>query len=120
MIHITSVTFPCNSSYEVTVTGNDFARAVLFDSRTGTGLGISVPSLENSNLSYISKEHTSHGRLTRDGLNTFGLPANNDNAYINVNTIDEVSGCWLPATDMFTETNAFTATNRFTRPFVCR
>jgi hypothetical protein len=63
-IHIPSVTFPCNSLYEVKVSGVGFQRTVLFNSRTDRGFGISVRSLGNYNFSYNSKEYSSQGVFT--------------------------------------------------------
>jgi hypothetical protein len=102
MIHLASVTFPCNSSYEVTVTCDDFKRTVSFNPWDGRGFGISVPFLGNFSISYNSKCHSSEGILVHDGLDTFAALANNDNVYTKVKT-DEVTDCQVRPTDFFRE-----------------
>jgi hypothetical protein len=109
VIHIPSVTFPCNSSYEVIVNGFGFQRTVLFDSETGSGFGVSVPSLGNYKLNYSSKDCSLYGFLTPGGRCAFSVSANNDNVYTNANT-DEISGCLPPPTELFPSTDVFTMT----------
>jgi hypothetical protein len=118
IIHIPSITFPCHSSYEVTLDGDNFERTVLFDSRTGRGFGISVPSLGNYNLMYNSRDDLAYGSLTSDGLSPFSVTGNNDNMYTNV-IIDEISGCRPPQTQTnnFSGTELFTPTDIFTSTF---
>jgi hypothetical protein len=102
MIHIASVLFPCNSTYEVTVTGFDFERRVPFNSGTDLGFGISVPSLGGYHLSYHSENPESEGRLTHDGLYNFTALTKSDTVYTNVRS-DEKTDCQPRGTAVLTD-----------------
>jgi hypothetical protein len=102
MIHIASVTFPCNSSYEVTVNGVDFERTIIFNSGTDKGFGISIPALGVYTLSYRAEGISSEGSFTHDGSHDFTALTNSDTVYRNVAS-DEITECQPPATGLFTE-----------------
>jgi hypothetical protein len=102
IIHIESITFSCNSSYEVTATGDYFDRTVLFNPRSARGFGISVPSVGNYSLEYKARYYSSEGKLTHDGFDDFSVATNSDSFYTTV-VGDEVTDCKPLPTMQFTK-----------------
>jgi hypothetical protein len=116
LIHIESLRFDCNITYEVTVSGADstnldFHRTVSFDSIIGRGFGISVPSIGNYTIryKYNSTDASSYGYLTHDGLTAFSAFDQDDTFYENVAVISEASRCNPLPTNPFTHSSTFSS-----------
>jgi hypothetical protein len=104
IIHIGSVLFPSNLTYEITVLGDGelhekFNRSFSFNPESEHGFGISVPSVGNYNVKYNSTHGLSQGCLVHDGLTTFAALGNNDAFYESAEGLAE---CPVAPTDTFT------------------
>jgi hypothetical protein len=109
MIHIESVSFPCDIVYEVKVSGADpgnaaLKRFVLFNPAQARGFAISVPSGGNYRLDFSSQSavRRSSGFLPTDSVSTFAATENRDTFYTQATVNADGSDCQLYATKEFT------------------
>jgi hypothetical protein len=102
IIHIESVSFPCDLIYEVKVEDDNYQRGVLMNSSTFRGFGISVPSAGDYQLTYHSSYRTSSGFLFHDGVTTFSAASEGDAFYPDVKRNDDTVDCISSGTEEFT------------------
>jgi hypothetical protein len=106
VIHIESVSFPCDLIYEVTVEDDNYKRVLLMNSSTFRGFGVSVPSAGDYILNYESAEKLSFtlssGFLYHGNSTTFAAISGRDAFYSDVRLNDDTTNCWSRGTEEFT------------------
>jgi hypothetical protein len=107
LIHIESVQFSSNLTYEVTVRGAEarigyLSNGVFFDPNKARGFAVSVRSPGNYTMCYAATDGSSSGFMMYDNMAIFAALAANDTMYADAEESDGDANCSAVATNVFT------------------